>query len=609
MQTLPRRQDIPLEDTWNLNHLFESPEALYAFLEKTEKDVQAFLLYKKKTFHVENDLEAIAKYEEISIAIDWLSAYASLALSVDFSNQENQRLADQVFERIRKMQANLSFFQSVLTSLSLEELEYLRKTDKAREAFYRRCILQKNHKLSAEVEESLAYYSHLFFTPADAYDTLKQVDMYFEPLEYKGKTYPMSFVLFENDYQASSDTEFRRLAFQAFSKTLRRYGHSIALFYQQHIKTDKVNAQLRKYSDVFQAMLSAQEVEPTLYHQHLDYLLEHFAPLMQRFVRLIQKRYKLEKLTFSDLKAPLFPEMMPSTSKEEARELCEKSLAFLGEAYLEKVKKIFERRQIDWALNEGKSTGGFCCSPYRKPGYILFSWNGWLSEVFTLIHEIGHCVHFDYAHAHQAYFNVEPSLYLIEAPSTINELFLTEHLLQHSSDEKLKAFVIASMFSNTYYHNMVTHLIEALYQREVYFALEKGESFSFDTFSHLMKKAHQSFWGDCVDLEDTAELTWMRQPHYYAGFYPYTYSAGLTLGTCMAQRICYGSEEEKEKAKQLWLEALSSGAQDTPAQFMQKLGLSIEKQDALKETMVYLDKLLTQLENYIEKEALEENKK
>ena len=38
-------------------------------------------------------------------------------------------------------------------------------------------------------------------------------------------------------------------------------------------------------------------------------------------------------------------------------------------------------------------------------------------------------------------------------------------------------------------------------------------------------------------MTEGAELTWMRQPHYYMGLYSYTYSAGLTIGTVVSQRL------------------------------------------------------------------------
>ena len=43
--------------------------------------------------------------------------------------------------------------------------------------------------------------------------------------------------------------------------------------------------------------------------------------------------------------------------------------------------------------------------------------------------------------------------------------------------------------------------------------------------------------GDAVELTDGMELTWMRQPHYYMGLYSYTYSAGLTIGTVVSQKL------------------------------------------------------------------------
>ena len=42
-----------------------------------------------------------------------------------------------------------------------------------------------------------------------------------------------------------------------------------------------------------------------------------------------------------------------------------------------------------------------------------------------------------------------------------------------------------------------------------------------------------------------AELTWMRQPHYYIGLYSYTYSAGL------ANRNCRFSKIKTKEANQL----------------------------------------------------------
>ncbi len=115
-----------------------------------------------------------------------------------------------------------------------------------------------------------------------------------------------------------------------------------------------------------------------------------------------------------------------------------------------------------------------------------------MTEVFVLAHELGHAGHFYNANREQNVFDARSSMYFIEAPSTMNEMLMANHLLKNSDDPKFKRWVISSIISRTYYHNCVTHLLEAAYQREVYKKVDNNESVS----------------------AEGAELTWMRQPHY-----------------------------------------------------------------------------------------------
>ena len=69
-------------------------------------------------------------------------------------------------------------------------------------------------------------------------------------------------------------------------------------------------------------------------------------------------------------------------------------------------------------------------------------------------------------------------------------------------------------------------------------------------------------------MDEGAKLTWMRQPHYYMGLYPYTYAAGLTASTAAAQKI----REEGQPAVDRWLEALKAGGSLPPQELMKLAG-------------------------------------
>src|SRR5699024_9787358 len=160
----------------------------------------------------------------------------------------------------------------------------------------------------------------------------------------------------------------------------------------------------------------------------------------------------------------------------------------MGEEYLEMVEQSYSKRWIDFAQNKGKSTGAFCASPFGSHSYILISWTGSMEDVFVLAHELGHAGHFKYTNAEQNIFNTYTSMYFIEAPLTMNEMLVANHLLNHSKDPKFKHWVISSIVSRTYYHNFVTHLLEAAYQREVYNIIDAGGSVNATILNEIKRE-------------------------------------------------------------------------------------------------------------------------
>ena len=111
-----------------------------------------------------------------------------------------------------------------------------------------------------------------------------------------------------------------------------------------------------------------------------------------------------------------------------------------------------------------------------------------MSDVFTLAHELGHAGQDMYSGREQSYYDTNPSTYLVEAPSTMNELLLTSYLTHTEKDLRFRRWVLSNLVSNTYYHNFVTHLREGWYQREVYRIIDAGGSVNADVLSDLFRR-------------------------------------------------------------------------------------------------------------------------
>ena len=595
---LKKRNEIDESLKWDLTRLFKT-EADYKNSLKNIEDISKKLEEKYKgKIKDENDvLSLLDEYSAFLVEFDSVRCYSYLPLSTDMTDEENQK-RDALFDlKSAEINTRIKFIENELMELSEEVIQKAIQKTASYKTYLSKISENKKHQLSAESEELLATLSPILDLSYRGYEVTKLSDITFPDFEVDGKKYPLSYVLFENEYQFNSDIKIRRKAFEVFSKKIREYINTTANYYSAQVQKEKTLATLRGFESVTDYLLFPQRVSRELYNRQIDLIVTHLAPHMRRYAKLLQKVHNIEKMTFADLKISLDPQYDPEVTIEESKEYVKGALSVLGKEYMDLIMKSYDERWVDYAQNIGKSTGGFCSNPYGKNAYILLSWTGMLSEIFTLVHELGHAGHFILAQQNNNILEEECSLYFIEAPSTANEMLLSNYLLQKNDDARFKRWVLSSMISNTYFHNFVTHLLEAAYQREVYLAVDKGELMGASDYSNIKREILEKFWGDAVEINEGAELTWMRQPHYYMGLYPYTYSAGLTISTQISQRIL----KEGENAVNDWLKVLKSGGTKTAQELAQMAGVDISTDKPLLDTIDFIGNIITQLEELTEK--------
>ena len=589
---LPLREEVPVRETWDLKDLFTSDQAFYQTLEQVvQMSLDFNHTYYQKLNNIETIEKALDEYERILIEIDRLYNYPELRLSVDTANEEAQKVNAKLNTTSGKLAGLLSFVDSEILELSDDKISELRSRTKYPH-FIKQLQDRKPYQLSADVEKVLATLTPTLRSPFELYGTTKSLDINFESFDYEGVTYPLDYATFENEYEDHPSPEFRRKSFRAFSDALRQYQHTTAATYNMQVQQEKIEADLRGYDSVIDYLLQDQEVTKDMFDRQIDVIMSDLAPVMQKYAKIIQRVHNLDKMRFEDLKISIDPNFEPEISIEKSKKYIYGALNVLGDDYVKMLKSAYDYRWIDFAQNKGKDTGAYCASPYATHSYVFISWTGKMAETFVLAHELGHAGHFTLAQKHQNLLESEASMYFVEAPSTMNEMLMANYLFNSSNDPRFKRWVIGSILSRTYYHNMVTHLLEAAYQREVYRRVDNGESLTAPLLNEIMSNTYKAFFGDTVEMTDGVELTWMRQPHYYMGLYSYTYSAGLTIGTVVSQCI----KNEGQPAVDRWLKTLQAGGSQSPIELAQIAGVDITTDAPLKETINYISNLVDELE-------------
>ncbi len=449
------------------------------------------------------------------------------------------------------------------------------------------------HRLSADTEKVLASLGEVLDAPSMIYHRSKASDLQFQPFtDAQGTTRANSVNLFEWTYDSHPDVSVRRGAWQSFAAGLKAYNHTYAATLATEINKNVVMARLRSYPSTEAYLLQAHKVPQAFYNNILQTIQAEVAPHMRRYAHLRKRVLGLDKLLYCDIKAPLDADYEPQINFDAACKLILDSLACKGPEYVQFLRTVLEKRWVDRADNIGKSSGAFCATPYGVHPFILMTWADTMRNTFVLAHELGHGAHFGLAMKHQRFVNTRPAMPFVEAPSIMHEMLLARHILAQSSDARMRRSVIMQVLG-TYHHNFVTHLLEAELQHRVYAQAEAGQAVTAQLLNECKGEILAGFWGDAVEIDDGARMTWMRQPHYYLGLYPYTYSVGLVAATAMAGRVA----EEGPPAVQRWLQVLEAGGTLKPLEMLRLAGIDLNSHAPIRAAVAYVGSLVDELES------------
>jgi oligoendopeptidase F len=590
-----RRSEVPAHLTWNLDDIFPSTEAWEQELAAVAVDLTTVTQYQGKLADGPGTLLAcLNAMEQLQARLVRVVNFASLKQSGDGTDPANQMAMGRAASLAAQVQAKTAFVQSEALALPEGTLQRYLQEEPALQDFARligKIIEQKPYVLQPETEMALAALSEVLGAPAVIYNRSKAADMTFDPIEdSQGNSYPMSFALYEETYEKSPDPVLRRNAYASFTKGLKAYQNTYGATWGTEVKKQVVLARLRGYPSAAHMLLHGQEVSLDVYHLLHDVILSELAPHMRRYVRLRKQVLGLDKLLYCDIEAPLDPEFSAPTTFEEGAKIILAGLQVLGSEYATIIENALTKRWIDLADNVGKSTGAFCSSVPGVHPYVLVTWTDSMRNVLLLSHELGHAGNGVLSQRYQRLSNARGSMFFSEAPSTTNELLVGNYVKSQTEDPRMHRWLNMQVLM-TYYHNFVRHLIEGELQRRIYVLAEQGQPITASVLSRVQGEILEEFWGGEVEIDDGARLTWMRQPHYYMGLYPYSYSAGLTVGTAVAKAI----QEEGQPAVERWLSVLKSGGTKKPLELAAMAGVDMTKPDAIRAAVAYVGDLIDQV--------------
>ncbi|HVA92734.1 MAG TPA: oligoendopeptidase F [Chloroflexota bacterium] len=592
------RDHVPVEETWNLDDIYPSPEHWAADMTAIEQDIEAVSRFRGRLAEGASVLEVCLRAQETLLSrLDRLRRYAYFRLATDGISPDNQGMSARAERLAARVDAARSFIVSDLAELPKGTIE--RYLDQEPGIMPFRALLEdverrRAHLLSPETETALAALGESLKASSAIWQGVTAVDMICPPIrDGAGQELSVSIAGYVFGHSHAADRDVRRAAYESLTVGLHRHGTTLASALAIHINQNVTLARLRGYASATEMILARQRVPLDVYENVLDVVHDEMAPHVRRLTRLRARVLGISEPRRYDLEAPLDPDYHPGATFDQCGRLIQEALRPLGDDYGALVSAAFGNRWIDRADNAGKRSGAFCWPVHGVHPYVFTTWHDALRSAFVLAHELGHAGHYTWTLREQPLSTVaiEPMSLMLEAPSTANELLLAHHLLDTAPDPRFRRWVILQSLG-TFTHNMVTHLLEGRFERRLYQLAEAGKPLTLAVIMSVQDEIFERFFAGAVALDDGARLYWAQQPHFFMNHYSYTYAAGLA-SACAAVAMM---RAEGQPAVDRWLEMLGLGATLPPVEILGRAGVDIAHPDTLRHAARYFGSLVDELE-------------
>jgi oligoendopeptidase F len=390
--------------------------------------------------------------------------------------------------------------------------------------------------------------------------------------------------------QMSKDRDLRKEVFEKFYSRYNEFRNTWAALYDGQVKQQIFFARARKYPSTFDAAVSAVNVSPAVcdnliesVHRNLD--------KMHRYVRLRKKMLGVDELHMYDVYAPMVSDYSVSVTYEEAQADVLEALRPLGEEYVSVVRQAFADRWTDVVENEGKRGGAYSADVYGVHPYMLLNWSGRLTDVFTLIHEMGHSMHTWYSDHAQTFFNSKYKIFVAEVASTTNEILLLEYLLGKAASEAERAYLI-NHYLESFKGTMFRQTMFEEFERKTNAMAEQGIPLTADALSGTYLELNKQYFGEDMVSDPLIAYEWARIPHFYYNFYVYQYATSFAASVAIAHRIL----EEGQPMVDRYLSFLRSGCTEDPVSLLKKAGVDLTTGKPVDEALAVFEKAIIEME-------------
>lgn len=601
---IPLRNQVPLDDQWDLTSLFltdvDWSQALAKMLEEQQPPVWPKIAALQGTLNqgaaqVKKALETILS---IRRQLEKLYVYSHLKRDVNTADDLWMGNYKRLCMLFQDFGVAISWFDPELLALPENQLKAIVEdpTLSAYQVYLKKIIRMKPHTLPKEQENLIAQSDKALATARRAFSAFNDSDVTFASIcDSAGKEYELTIGSYSL-YMYNPDRVLRKNAFKNMLGTYGRYKHTLCELLTGNAERNVYVSRARGYKSSLEAALDVNNIDVAVYHSLISTVRGHLDTLHD-YMQLRKEVLGVDTLHPYDFNVSLVKEYEAKVPYNEGRDLVVESVAPLGEEYQTVLKRgLNSARWVDRYENRHKRSGAYSSGCYDSAPFILMNYKGLVRDVSTLAHEAGHSMHSYFSTHTQSYHDADYPIFVAEVASTFNEQLLADVMIERAKSNEERIFLLNQQVEEIR-NTLFRQTLFAEFELFIHTALEQQQPLTPQVIQAHYLKLVKEYYGPAVTWDDEIAYEGFRIPHFYSSFYVYQYATGLSAAIALAHQV----RQKEPGAKERYLEFLKSGCSRYPLDLLARAGVDMRTPKPVEQAMIRFKELVSQLRSLLVK--------
>ena len=597
-ENIPERNEVPKEETWNLESIFESTDAWEKAIETVKLLIPGLSIFQGTLAENPITLKTFLNKRETALRlVEKIYEYGGLPSAVNTADQDAIGRAGQARAIYTQLITAVSFLDPELLSIGSEKLLQWCESDPdlaVYRFYFEKLERSQEHIRSAEVEEILAMASEPLSLFSETHNSLTSADLEFSNAISSENN---EIEVGQSNIDAlitDPDESVRKTAWQNYADGYLRMKNTLAGTQTGSIQSDVFNARAHGFENTLSASLFPNNIPEVVFHNVID-VYKDYLEIWHHYWKVRARIFGSEQFSVWDIKSPLAKNAPKIPFLQAVDWICE-GMAPLGDEYVNLLRNgCLKERWVDRAVNKGKSNGAFSAGAYDTQPFIMMSYNDDVFSLSTLAHELGHSMHTLYSNKSQPYVYGNYSLFVAEVASNFNPAMVRDYLFKTQLGHPFQMALIEETMSNFHRYFFIMPIL-AQWEYAMHQRVEQGKPINADIMNKTCAELFSEGYGGHVAFnEDQVGITWAQFPHMYANYYVYQYTTGIAGAHALISNVA----TNKGDAVKNYLSFLSAGSSIYPLNALKMAGVDLTSPEPVEKAFYFLAKVIDRLDNII----------